>query len=178
MRTLLLACLAALLAVSLRGTPAAAQGGPPKPGPEHEMLKKFEGQWNATVTGPGGESKATASYKVGLGGFWLQLHFKGDFAGTPFEGRGITGYDPLKKKYVSSWADSMEPHLTLMEGAFDKEGKTFTETGEATGMDGKATKMKSVYEFKDKDTIVFTMYRVEGGKDEQMFQITYKRKEK
>ncbi len=178
MRALLLSCLGAVLAVSVGLTQAAAQDGPPKPGPEQEKLKKFEGQWNATITGPGGESKGTASYKVGLGGHWLLGHFKGDFGGMPFEGRGVTGYDPIKKKYVTAWVDSMAPQLTLMEGSFGKDDKTYTEGGEFPGMDGKTQKMKSVYQFKDKDTIVFTMYRVEGDKDEQMFQITYKRKEK
>jgi hypothetical protein len=176
MRTLLrygpCVCLALLAPLS------AAQEGPAKPGPEHQKLKKFEGQWDATVSFPGGESKATASYKMGLGGFWLQHHFKGEFAGAPFEGRGLTGYDPRKKKYVSTWVDSMEPNLTLMEGNFDKDDKTYTETGESIGMDGQPQKMKSVFEFKGEDEIVFTMYKVADGKDEQMMRITYKRQKK
>jgi hypothetical protein len=175
MRTALLAALCAFVLVALGVLPAAGQA-PPKPGAEHEKLRKFEGEWDATVAFTGGESKATASYKVGLGGFWLQLQFRGEFAGAPFEGRGMTGYDTHKKKYISAWADSMESQLLLMEGNFAADGKTFTETGEGIGMDGKPQKIKSVYEFKDKDTIVFTMYKVEGGKDEQMMRITYKRK--
>ena len=95
---------------------------------------------------------------------------------VPAIARGLTGYDPHKKKYVSTWADSVAPHLMVMEGSFADDGKTFTETGEGMGPDAKLQKLKSVYEFKDKDTIVFTMYKVEGGKDEQMMQIIYKRK--
>jgi hypothetical protein len=59
-----------------------------------------------------------------------------------------------------------------------KDGKTYTETGEGTGMDGQPQKMKSVFEFKDDDTIVFTMYRVAEGKDQQMMRITYERQKK
>jgi hypothetical protein len=177
MRTVLLACLCACLLLAVGAAPAAAQG-PAKPGPEHEMLKKFEGQWDAAVSFTGGESKATATYKLGLGGFWLLLNFKGEFGGAPFEGRGVMGYDPNKKKYVSTWIDSGEPFLTMTEGRFDKEGKTFTETGESVGMDGKPQKIKSVYEFKDKDSFVFTMYKVADGKDEQLLKITYTRKKK
>jgi hypothetical protein len=169
------ACLGACVAAALCARPVLAQG-PAKPGPEHEMLKKFEGEWDAAVSFEGGKAKATASYKLGLGGLWLLLHFKGDFGGAPFEGRGITGYDVTKKKYVSSWVDSMEPWMTVMEGSFDQDGNTFTETGEAPGPDRKLQKMKSVYEFKGKDTIVFTMYQAAGDKDQQMMQITYKRK--
>jgi hypothetical protein len=176
MRTLLLYCLCVWLALFVQ--PALAQEGPAKPGPEHERLKKFEGQWDATVSFAGGESKATASYKLGLGGFWLQHHFKGEFAGAPFEGRGLTGYDPRKKKYISTWADSMEPNLLLMEGNFDKDGKTYTENGESPGMDGQLQKLKSIFEFKGEDEIVFTMYKVADGKDQQMMRITYKRQKK
>jgi hypothetical protein len=175
MRVALWSALCALVVVALGLAPAKAQAQA-KPGPEHEKLKKFEGEWDAAVKFGGGESKATASYKLGMGGFWLLNHFKADFGGMPFEGRGLTGYDPRKKKYVSTWADSMEPQLTVMEGNFAADGKTFTETGEGVGPDAKLQKLKSVYEFKDKDTIVFTMYKVVDGKDEQMMQITYKRK--
>lgn len=178
MRTMLLSCFGAGLTLALVVPPVEAQGGPTRPGPEHQLLKKFEGEWDATVAFAGGESKGTASYKVGLGGFWLQLHYKGEFAGAPFEGRGVMGYDPHKKKYVSTWVDSMAPSMMVMHGSFDKDGKTFTETGEGYGMDGKLQKMKSVHEFKGKDTIVFTMYNVVDSKDQQMMKITYKRKKK
>jgi hypothetical protein len=156
--------------------PLSAQPpAPPKPGPEHELLKKFEGTWDATVSAMGKESKATATYKLDLGGFWLTEDFKGTFEGQKFEGRGTIGFDPIKKKYVASWVDSMSPSLFVLEGTFDKDGKTLTETGEGP-MEGKMTKMKNVYEFKDKDTIIFTMYSIQDGKDQQMFRITYKRK--
>jgi hypothetical protein len=175
MRTLWLSCLCACVATALGSAPAAAQEAY-KPGPQHEMLKKFEGQWDATVAFGGSEAKASASYKLGLGGLWLLLHFKADFGGMPFEGRGVTGYDPHKKKYVSSWVDSMAPSMTVMEGSFSNEGKTFTESGEGIGPDGKLQKLKSVYDFEGQDKIVFTMYQVADGKDQEMMKITYVRK--
>jgi hypothetical protein len=175
MRTALLSALCAFVVVALVVAPAVGQG-PAKPGPEHEKLKKFEGEWDATVKFGGGEAKGTSHYKVTMGGFWLRHHFTADLGGMPFEGQGVTGYDPRKKKYVSTWADSMEPYLTVLEGTFADDGKTYTETGESVGPDGKLQKVKNVFEFKDKDLIVFTMNKVEGGKDEQMMQIVYKRK--
>jgi hypothetical protein len=171
MRTTLLTLVGCCLALGAQ--PVAAQ---PKPGPEHEKLKKFEGTWDGTVTLGGAESKGTATYKMGLGGFWLTLDFRGEFGGEKFEGRGTTGYDPIKKKYTSIWVDSMSPSIMFMEGAFNKDGTMYTETGEGPGMDGKPVKMKSVYEFKDKDTILFTMYNVQDDKDQESFKITYKRK--
>jgi hypothetical protein len=154
--------------------PAAAQDMP-KPGPEHEMLKKFEGQWNAKASFGGQESNGTISFKVTLGGFWLLEHYKAELGGMSFEGRGTTGYDPSKKKYIGTWVDSVNPRMMIMEGSFDKDGKLFTSTGDGF-MDGKPMKLKSVYEFKDNDNIVFTMYQVADGKDQQLFQINMTRK--
>ena len=36
----------------------------PKPGPEHEMLKKWVGTWDTTMKMAGMESKGTATYKM------------------------------------------------------------------------------------------------------------------
>jgi hypothetical protein len=174
MRTALVSLLCCLVLCAL--SPAADPPAPPKPGPEHALLKQFEGEWEGTMKSPAGESKAMATYKLGYGGFWLTLDVKGEFGGQKFEGRGTTGYDPIKKKYVGTFIDSVGPSLAISEGTFDKEGKTLTETGEAPGPDGKTMKFKSVSEFKDKDTLIFTMYDVKEGKDQEFFKITYKRK--
>jgi hypothetical protein len=155
---------------------AMAQPPSAKPGPELERLKQLKGTWDATIKTSQGESKGTMIYKMGVGGLWLVSHFKADFGGQPFEGRGLDGYDPMKKKYVSVWVDSMSPALMLFEGTFDKEGKVFTQFGEGPGMDGKMTKFKSVTKIKDNDTMVFTMSSASTNDNEQpMLTITYKR---
>jgi len=86
----------------------------PKPGPEHEHLKQFEGKWDATVKAGPMESKGTMTYKMGLGGLWLFSHFEGDFGGTKFEGRGMDTYDPIKKIHAVS--------------GFQNDGATWTTT--------------------------------------------------
>jgi hypothetical protein len=154
---------------------ARAQGQ--KPGPEHDALKRLEGTWEATIKAGGEESKATATYKMEMGGLWLVSTFKGSFGGMPFEGKGLDSYDAAKKKYVSVWVDSMMTTPMISEGTFDKEGKVLTMMGEGPGMDGKPTKLKMVSEFKDKDTMVFTMSApAKDGKDEVVMTINYKRK--
>jgi hypothetical protein len=143
---------------------------PAKPGPEHEVLKQMEGTWDATLEGedkPNGISK----FMVKLGGFWVINEYEGSFAGAPFEGHGLNGYDPIKKKYVMVWTDSMSPTPLIMEGDYDKAKKTLTFVGEGPGPQG-TMKFKSVTEFKDKNTMLFKMY---GGED-VVVSITYKRK--
>jgi hypothetical protein len=108
---------------------------------------------------------------------WLVGHFKGEFAGMPFEGRSFTSYDPAKKKYIDIWVDSMAPVPMISEGTFDKEKKTLNMSAEYPGPDGKPMKMRSTTVVKDADTLLFTMYSPgPDGKEATMMTITYKRK--
>jgi hypothetical protein len=169
--------IAAVAAGLLWATAGVGQPPMPKPGPEHEALKEMEGTWDATIQMGDQESKGTMVYKMGLGGFWLLSKFEADFGGLKFEGRGMDGYDPAKKKYVSVWADSMAPKVMLSEGTYDKDKGVLTMYAEGTGPDGKPTKLKMVTEMKDKDNMVFTMYdTAKEGKQGVMMTITYKRK--
>lgn len=156
---------------------ASAQPPSSKPAPELQRLKQLQGTWDATVKMGQGESKGTMVYKMDVGGLWLVSNFKADLGGQPFQGRGLDGYDPIKKKYVGVWVDSMSPTMMLFEGNFDKTGKVFTQSGEGPGMDGKMTKYKSVTEMKGPDSMVFTMSTPDqNGKEQTMLTITYTRK--
>lgn len=146
----------------------------PKPGPEHQVLKKLEGNWDTTMKFGGMESKGTMTYKMELGGLWLVGSLSSDLGGQKFSGKGLDSYDPAKKKYVGYWFDSMSATPLAMEGAYDKETKTMTMVGEGPGPDGKTAKWKSVSTMPDEDTINQSMY-VGDGK-EPMFTVTYKRK--
>jgi len=164
------------LALFAAGTaaPTVRAQGFPKPGPEHEHLKKLEGNWDTTFKMMGTESKGKATYKMGVGGLWLLSTYEGDIGGMKFQGRGMDSYDPAKKKYVSVWVDSMSTSPMFMEGTLDKAKKTLTMSGEGPGEDGKPTKYRSVSEMPDDNTINFSMYM--GGGKEPAFVIVYKRK--
>jgi hypothetical protein len=118
--------------------PARAQEGPitPKPTPQHEILKKDVGTWDATVTSwekPGAkpmESKATEKNELLPGGYWLVSHFEGSFGDLKFTGIGQFGYDPQQKKYVGTWIDNMSPYLMITKADYDPATKTITGTGE------------------------------------------------
>src|SRR5262249_6297977 len=78
MKTVRICCVAAVAGLIL--APIGRAQEPPKPGPEHEVLKKLEGTWEATMKFGGMESKGTMIYKMDLGGLWLTSNFEGDFA--------------------------------------------------------------------------------------------------
>jgi hypothetical protein len=172
MKTMRWFCVAALAVVLV--APATRAQEPPKPGPEHEHLKKLVGDWEATMNAGGMESKGSVTYKMDLGGLWLSSAFEGDFGGMKFTGKGYDTYDAAKKKYVGLWMDSMSTSPLVMEGTYDAAKKTMTMTGEGPGMDGKPTRYKSVTETPDDNTINFSMYMGDGK--EPAFTIKYKRK--
>jgi Protein of unknown function (DUF1579) len=183
-----LAALCLVFTASVAGAqdkPAAAPPGmPPMPkaGPEHELLKSDVGTWDATVESfmPGAPqpmvSKGTETNTL-VGGMWLVTDFKSDMMGEPFQGHGVSGWDPTKKKYVGTWVDTMSTGLGLSESTYDAATKTMTGTFEGPGPAGEIMKMKSTVVLKDADTRVFTMSGPgPDGKDTTMMRITYKRR--
>jgi Protein of unknown function (DUF1579) len=161
------------IAALLLSLPVAAQE-PAKPGPEHEILKKMEGNWETVMAAGGAEFKGIATYKMELGGLWLIGTLDTDMGGMKFTGKSLETFDAAKKKYTSIWVDSMSTGSVHMESTYDAAKKTLTAAGEGPGMDGKNTKFKSVSDMSNPDKIVMTMW-MGDGKD-PAFVITYSRK--
>lgn len=145
----------------------------PKPGKQHEYLKRLVGSWEAESDA----GKGTMNYKMELGGLWLVGDFDGEFGGFKFQGKGLDTYDPATKKFRNVWIDSFSTAARSMEGTMDKDEKVLTMTGDGRGPDGKTIKFKSVMEMKNADTISYGLFMIgDDGKDQQMVNITYKRK--
>jgi uncharacterized protein affecting Mg2+/Co2+ transport len=154
----------------------------PQPGPEHALLQGDVGTWDATVESfmaPGAPpmvSKGTETNSL-MAGLWLVTDFKSEMMGTAFQGHGVSGWDPAKKKYVGTWADNMSTSIGVIESSYDAAAKTMTGYMDAPDMTGKMTKHKMVTEWKDADTRVFTISMPgPDGKDVTGLRITYKRR--
>jgi hypothetical protein len=114
---------------------------------------------------------------MACGGLWQITEFKAELMGQPFEGRGATGYDPSRKKYVGTWVDSMSAGLTQVEATHNPAKNTMTGTMEGTDGADTPTKTKQVAEWKDADTRVFTMFvTLPDGNEFPVMKITYKRR--
>lgn len=150
----------------------------PKPGPEHAELKALEGTWDCVMKAADGtDAKGSCVYKMECGGFWLTSNFTMDFGGMPFQGKGMDGYDPVKKKYVALWVDSMSPMPMIFEGGYDAKKEKLTMTADGPGPDGKPAKWRSVTVHKDKDHQTFDMFvTAVGGQEQKMMTIEYTRK--
>jgi len=161
----------------------AAQPAMPmlKPGPEHEILKMDVGVWDATVEmiiqgASPSTSKAVETNKM-LAGLWLVSDFKGEMMNQPFEGHGVTGYDPNKKKYVGTWVDSMSTGLNIGESTYDAATRTVTGTMEGPDDTGKMMSMRFVTQYKGDNAKTFTMYmKGPDGKEVPTVKINYRRR--
>lgn len=152
------------------------------PGPEHAELKRLVGEWatetksfmadpnNPTV------SHGKSTFKMMLGGRYVQQNFTGTFDGQEFEGIGISGYDRALKKYVGSWIDNMGTGIMHSEGTYDAKTHTLTETGSSSSPMG-TMKMRMITKYVDNDKFLFTMYMtIPDAGEQKAMEITYTRK--
>ena len=187
-RLLRMASLAVATGLGLAAA-ARAQEGEARPTAEHRELAKEAGVWDAEIRlymqGPDVApvvSKGVSESEVMPGGLWLTSKFEGKLGDKPFSGRGISGYDPIKKKFVDVWVDSTDSGLTLLEGEYDEATKTLTSVGRSKDpRSGKPYDIKTTTALKGDDERLFTFYMKNedtGGDYYKLMEMAYKRRGK
>ena len=151
------------------------------PGPQHEKLKAMVGTWDATVKSWMGTPEPTVSKGVmknemTLGGRLLESSYKGEWAGAPFDGFGLTGYDLKENKLKSLWTDTMSTAWMVMDGSISADGKELSSNGTIDGMDGKPMAVRTVTKIESNDKHVYTMFGTMNGQEMPVMEITYNRK--
>ena len=154
------------------------------PGPEHAKLSKLVGEWNLSLkytmdpSQPMVEAKSTSVVTSLMDGRYFQEVSTGDMGGMPFSGMGITGYDNVTRKYVSTWMDNMGTGIMMSEGAANAAGDVISWAGDASDpMTGKKTRYRLVTRFVNDNQHVFEMYsKGPNGKEMKIMEITYDRK--
>jgi len=176
------------LGVAWVGTSAWSWQDPPevKPTAEHERLARDVGTWDATIKvwtgGPESEPEVSKGVEVNRmlpGGLWLISDFEGQFGDQKFHGHGVYGYDPRKRKFVGSWADSMSSELLAIEGEYDPKNHTFTYRGRAHDPAGKPYESIMVTHHKGDDTRAFSMsIKADelGNQEVKVMEIVYQRR--
>ena len=177
--------LAAVALVSLAGAAGAQEPPLLTPTQQHEEMAREVGVWDAESTmwmTPDAEPVASKGVETNrmVGKMWLISEYEGDMMGQKFTGHAQLGYDPLKKKYVGTWIDSIGPFMFTLEGDYDVATHTITMMMTGIGaMTGKHETAKNITRYIDYDTKVFEMHMpVEGqdGKWWKMMEIKYKRR--
>jgi len=156
----------------------------------HKLLADLAGTWSYTVKmmAPGeapSTSTGSCTRKPIMNGRFYVADFSGsmkmpggdgkmkDFA---FKGTSIEGYDNVKQKFVSSWADNMGTGIMMSEGTYDPATKTFTYNGEVEPVPGMKTPVREVIKVTDKNHHTFEWYENRGGQDVKTLEINYTRK--
>jgi hypothetical protein len=169
-------------------TIVAAQQVPeiPKPGKEHAVLAREVGTWEATIktwSSPQGEPEVTKGTETNTllpGGLWLISAFEGKIGVMDFHGRSHNGYDTNKKKYVSSWVDSMTTSPMVREGSYDAAGQSMTLVGDTVDPAGNKSTMRIVSKYRPDGTRVSSFFMKAPDNDDQfkMMEIEYVKKSK
>jgi hypothetical protein len=151
---------------------------PPVAGPEHHVLRKDVGTWDAEVIArsPGAApqpSKGSAENRLIAGGLWLVSDFKNETTG--FEGHGVFGYDLLRRKYVGSWVDPMRSFLAPMEGTWDADKRTMTFFVDYPGASG-PVRWRETTESVDDSTQVFRTFMPSPTGEVEVMTVTYRRR--
>lgn len=153
------------------------------PGEPHKLFASLAGSWTTTTKEwmepgkPPTESTGTADLKMLLDGRFLYQEFVSQMMGQPFSGIGIDGYDNLRKKYVTTWIDTMGTGFFTMEGTASADGKTITLKGQHAELGGGHMTHRAVWKIADSNTQTFDMYGThQGGKEMKMLEIAYTRK--
>ncbi len=153
------------------------------PGEPHKLLASLAGSWTTKTKEwmqpgkPPMESTGSSEMKMLLDGRFLQEEFTGDMMGQPYSGIGTLGYDNLRKRYVTTWIDTMGTGIFTMEGTASADGKTITLKGPHAMPGGGQMTHRAVWKIVDSNTQTFDMYRSHGkDKETKMVEITYTRK--
>lgn len=159
------------------------------PGEYHAKLEGFVGNWDVATKfwfAPGmpvQESTGSSQVQWILDGRFIQENFQGNvqmpgMEPQPFKGFGITGYDNMKKQYISIWSDTMSTGVMQSSGQYDTDtGVLQLVSNYDDPMTGQPTTMRMTHKFIDENTTVMEAFSKTPDTDEyQCMEITYTRK--
>jgi len=154
------------------------------PGEPHKLFASLAGSWTTKTKEwmepdkPPMESTGSAEMKMLLEGRFLQQELTGNMMGQPYSGVGVTAYDNLRKRYVSTWIDNMGTGIFTMEGTASADGKTITLKGQHAMPGGGHMTHRAIWKVVDINTQTFDMFGTyPGGKEMKVMEIAYTRKQ-
>jgi hypothetical protein len=154
-----------------------------KPGPEHQKLVAFAGDWTVSSkfwmdpSQPAMESTGTATFSTIFDGRYLKQEYSGDMMGDKFTGIGFEGYDNTTKKYQTFWIDSMSTMMFKLDGSSSDGGKTIEYKGEMPcPMVEGLVKARWVHKHVSNDQFTMDMYMTPKDKELKTGELVYTRK--
>ena len=158
----------------------------PTPGPEHQLLKPFEGTFSTEVKmwmGPGDPMVSTGTMvnAFQLSGLFLQQDYQGDAADGPFPsfaGHGYWGYNTTTKKYEGFWIDTASTMMQMEFGDVDESGRVWEMNSEFIAPSTNQTMKKRtvITLVDDNHHSMVTFVEMPGQPEFKNMEITFTRK--
>ena len=152
------------------------------PGPLHEMIAKFNGDWKEDLTfwmvpgAPPTKSTATCSNTMIMGNLFQMSKHTAMMDNMPFEGSGLLGYDNAKDVFVSTWIDNMGTGIMHLEGKWDALGKTIHFIGTSVDpMTGEDVKVREEFRLIDNNNQRLEMFMTKNGAEYKSMEIKFTR---
>jgi hypothetical protein len=154
------------------------------PGEMHALMGKQDGDWHESLTfwmdpkAPPTKAESECSNSMILGGRYQESTHSGEMLGMPFEGKGIMGYDNIKKVFQSTWVDNMGTGIMFLEGPFDPKSNSITLTGKMVDpMSGNTSAVREVLTFVTEKKQKLEMYATsKEGKEFKSMEINMDKK--
>ena len=156
-----------------------------QPGPEHEELMRYAGDWVGEVSigsSPGGPTLTQTSdstCRAILGGRFLELRSAGEFMGQPFEALSYIGYDRRNEVWNLIGLDTLGTYWVTGSGKREDDGvvRMHGRDKEPMGEQGYWFEI----DFVDADTMVSSVWFSQQGPVTydppfKMVETTYRRK--
>lgn len=160
-------------------TTAATQSGD-----EYKLLKSLVGEWSyhaSAVVAPGEDPMTCEGAETtrAFGDNWFICNLEGQMGDVKVSGIMTLGYDPVQKKYIGTWIDSVNKHMFIYDGSLDETGKVLSllTSGPDFADPTKTRQMKDVIELIDNDHRTLTSYMLDdSGAWVQFMKSEYTRK--
>ncbi|MDJ0836520.1 MAG: DUF1579 domain-containing protein [Acidobacteriota bacterium] len=139
------------------------------PQPEHELLKRFAGEWqfekrSAPADGAPPQRVGSGSVEAEmLGGFFVVCKWSGDLYETDFKAVQTLGYDVDKGRYSGSWVDSIMSYRWQYDGSLEAVSKELVITAGGPGPGDDTAKFRERYRFDSADTITVVARMLQDG---------------
>lgn len=141
------------LILSIFSTSSAQESSLAAAQPEHELLKKFVGDWRFERRSPSrnGEEpeivgEGTVSAEL-VGEFFVVARWTGEVYGNEFKAVHSLGYDVEKEKYAGSWIDSIINYRWEVVGNVDEESEELILTSSGPGPAGGTAEFRERNQF-------------------------------
>ncbi len=153
-----------------------------KPGPAHQRLARFVGEWETTsrLTMPGRasiESAGASRFSSILGGRFLSEDDRGTMNGAEFQSQKLWGFNTDSQKYESVWTYTGATSMMTMTGVSKDDGKTVVYDASYEGARGRREQMVIIMRVADDDHFSITIApKLPEGESAPAFETSYIRK--